>query len=169
MPEDEKDAAAKAEKDAEAAAAAKKVDDPDAELLQGAQNPDAVKNALRSEREAAKEARKKAEDLAARVKKFEDKDKSESEKAAEEKATAERRAAEAETKLMRFEVAAAKGLDPKWASRLAGSTKEELEADAEKLAKEITPSSPGFDGGARQSVPADDDMNDLIRRRAGRA
>lgn len=40
-----------------------------------------------------------------------------------------------ESKLLRYEVAAAKGLDLKAALRLQGSTKEELEADADDFAK----------------------------------
>jgi len=34
---------------------------------------------------------------------------------------------------LRYEVAAAKGLDSKFASRLAGSTREEIEADADEF------------------------------------
>jgi len=42
-------------------------------------------------------------------------------------------AAQAESRALRYEVAAAKGLDLALAARLTGSTKEELEADADTL------------------------------------
>jgi len=43
--------------------------------------------------------------------------------------------AERDAKLLRYEIAAAKGLDLKAALRLQGSTKEELEADADEFSK----------------------------------
>nr|PZN38089.1 MAG: hypothetical protein DIU59_15555 [Pseudomonadota bacterium] len=46
---------------------------------------------------------------------------------------AQKRAGEAEGKLLRMEVAAAKGLTPAQARRLQGATREELEADADEL------------------------------------
>jgi hypothetical protein len=51
---------------------------------------------------------------------------------------------------LRFTVAASKGLDLDLADRLKGSTKEELEADAESLLPKLS-SAGGFDGGARPS------------------
>ena len=49
----------------------------------------------------------------------------------------ERQAKESETRAMRAEVANAKGLTPGQARRLVGATREELEADADELLKDI--------------------------------
>jgi hypothetical protein len=49
----------------------------------------------------------------------------------------ERQARESESRAMRAEVANAKGLTPNQAKRLVGSTREELEADADELLKDI--------------------------------
>ena len=142
-------------------------DDPDAGLLAGARNPDAVKSALDAERAAAKQARQRAEAAEAKAKEYEDRDKTEAQKREEKAAEADTRAAAAELKALRFEVAASKGLDLDWASRLTGTTRKELEADAEKLAQKIAPAAPSFDGGARQAATADD-VDSQIRRMAGR-
>lgn len=79
---------------------------------------------------------------AARLAEIEESNKTADQKATErfealEKSDREKDAAltEREQKLMRYEVAAAKGLDLKAALRLQGSTKEELEADADDFAK----------------------------------
>lgn len=99
----------------------------------------------------------------------------EARKTAEQKLTekltgAETRASTAEGKLLRYEIAASKGLDAKWAMRLSGSTKEELEADADALAKEIggTSQRTTFDGGVRTPAPASGGMDAVIRARASR-
>ncbi|MGW2514701.1 hypothetical protein ACWC0A_36055 [Streptomyces scopuliridis] len=68
--------------------------------------------------------------------------------------TAERERDEARAEALRITVAAAKGLTPAQASRLRGSTKEELEADADDLLKDfapVPPASPPRAGGARGS------------------
>jgi hypothetical protein len=92
---------------------------------------------------AVKAALKKANEEAAasrlKLKEIEDRDKSDSEKLSERAATAERRAEEAEARALRLEVAAAKGLTPGQAKRLAGSTLEELEADADELLADFAP------------------------------
>lgn len=49
----------------------------------------------------------------------------------------ERNAAASEARALRAEVANAKGLTPSQAKRLVGSTREELEADADELLKDI--------------------------------
>lgn len=49
----------------------------------------------------------------------------------------ERQAKESEARAMRAEVANAKGLTPSQAKRLVGETREELEADADELLKDI--------------------------------
>ncbi|HET7664598.1 MAG TPA: hypothetical protein VFK56_00635, partial [Mycobacterium sp.] len=69
-----------------------------------------------------------------------DADKSELDRLREASSAAEKRAAEAESKAMRFEVAHEKGLTPAQAKRLIGSTREELEADADELLAAFKPS-----------------------------
>jgi hypothetical protein len=49
----------------------------------------------------------------------------------------ERQAQESESRAMRAEVANAKGLTPSQAKRLVGATRDELEADADELLKDI--------------------------------
>ncbi|MFE7399623.1 hypothetical protein [Streptomyces sp. NPDC057557] len=68
--------------------------------------------------------------------------------------TAERERDEARSEALRFTVAATKGLTPAQAKRLQGSTKEELEADADELLKDFAPAAPASPpraGGARGS------------------
>lgn len=72
-------------------------------------------------------------DAAKRLKELEDADKSETEKLNERASAAEKKAEAAEQRALRLEVAADKGLTAKQAARLIGTTKEELEADADEL------------------------------------
>lgn len=91
---------------------------------------DGGQKALKAERDA----RKQAEDaLKALRKEIEDSQKSAEQKAADDIAAARAEAANASAAALRYEIAAEKGLDLALAGRLTGSTKEELEADAEKL------------------------------------
>lgn len=76
---------------------------------------------------------KELEPLAAKAKELEDANKTEAEKLTERAAAAEKKATDAEGELMRLRVAINKGLTPKQASRLVGTTEEELEADADEL------------------------------------
>lgn len=62
-----------------------------------------------------------------------DSSKTELQKLGERVTAAEKRAADAEARQLRAEVAQAKGLTPAQAKRLTGSTKEELETDADEL------------------------------------
>ena len=101
---------------------------------------DPGKKALDAERKSRAAAEKRAKDLEARIKEFEDKDKTEAQKAADAKAEADKRAETAEAKALRLEVAFEKGLTPKQAKRLTGSTREELEADADELLEDFKPS-----------------------------
>lgn len=103
---------------------------------------DTGKKALLSEREARKAAEKLAADREARIRELEDATKSEEDKRnerfqrlEESEKTSQATITGLESKLLRYEVAAAKGLDLKAALRLQGSTKEELEADADDFAK----------------------------------
>lgn len=94
---------------------------------------DAGKKALAAERKRASDAEKEL----ARYRKAEqekaDAEKSELQKAAEAREAAEKRAADAETRALRLEVAQEKGLTAAQAKRLQGSTREELETDADEL------------------------------------
>lgn len=80
----------------------------------------------------AKEAQADRE-LAAKWREYESSQKSEHEKLAEELAKANAIASEATSKLTRYEVAAEKGIPAEAIELLNGSTKEDLEAAAEKL------------------------------------
>ncbi len=140
----------------------------DVALLEGVKNPDAVSNAIRAEREAARAAGRERDELAAKVREYEDAKKSDQEKLDERAQEADRRATDAETRLLRYEVAAAKNVPLNQAHRLAGTTKEELEADADEFLKSLgEQATTSFDGGARESHEPQD-MNALIRRSAGR-
>lgn len=110
------------------------------------------KAALHKEREAKKAALQKATaaekqlaELAARVKEFEDRDKSDGERQAEAITTA--KAAEAEAaaardealrELMRYRVGTSiEGFPPTLIGRLKGDTEDEMAADAKQLMKEL--------------------------------
>lgn len=97
------------------------------------------------------------DELKKRVTEAEDKDKTELQKLADAKTLAERRAAEAESASLRMEVAldkAPEGMSVaqvrKLAKRLAGATREELEADAEELFADFAP---GGDDDDKSSAP----------------
>lgn len=97
-------------------------------------------------REAAK-YRTAAADKEAKLQAIEDSQKTEVQLATERAQQAEARAQEAELRALRAEVAQSKGLTPAQAKRLAGSSLEELEADADELletfgvGKPVTPGS----------------------------
>lgn len=140
---------------------------------------DAGKKALDEERRARKAAERSAsstqkqlEEMSARLKEYEDAKKSDLDKLTERATTAEQTAASATSRLLRYEVAAAKKLPSEWAARLQGSTQEELEADADQLLEALGTQqqrqTPSYDGGVRQVAPAPTDMNSLIRQAAGR-
>lgn len=123
-----------ADDDESTSSTAPKNEEPKADTSEGAtpagdgtpEIPAAVKAALRK-------ANKEAETLRLKVKELEDRDKTEAEKVTERLTQAEQRAAAAEANLLRMQVAAEKGLTPAQAKRLVGSSREELEADADEL------------------------------------
>lgn len=81
-------------------------------------------------------------DLKAKAEKFDEIEaasKSEQERSAEALSTAERRAQEAESRALRLEIAAEKGLTPAQAERLVGTNRDELEADADELLSTFKP------------------------------
>lgn len=88
--------------------------------------------ALRSEREARKAAEKAAADALAKVKQFEDAQKTEAEKQAERIAEIERENAELKMQTLRAKVAAEKQVP---VHLLVGATEAELEASADELLK----------------------------------
>lgn len=117
---------------------------------------DAGKKALAEERRARREAEarlKELEPLAAKARQLEEAKKSEAEKLTEKLTAAEKRAAEAESKALRMEVATAKGLTQAQAKRLVGTTKEELEADADDLLKSFDAKPAG--GGSKGRTPVE--------------
>jgi hypothetical protein len=126
-------------------------------------------------REAASHRNRTAE-LEEKLQEFTDRDKTEQERLAERAAAAEKRASDAETRVLRYEVAAERGLDAAAASFLTGSTREELELRAEELEKLLgdrpKPAAAGFDGGARRPAPEkgppEKEHNDFLLRALGR-
>jgi hypothetical protein len=80
----------------------------------------------------AKAAKADGED-AAKWRDYEGSQKTEHEKLAEKLATAEEAATQASTKLMRYEVASEKGIPSEAVDLLTGSSRDELEAAADKL------------------------------------
>ena len=124
--------------------------------------PDEVKQALRK-------ANKEAETLRLRLKEFEDRDKTAEQKLQEERDSlkAENEAFRLET--LRREVADEKGLTPAQARRLVGTTREELEADADDVL-ETFPTKPkpvfgdvgqGSRGESAQRVYTQAELNDF--------
>ena len=84
---------------------------------------------------------------AERLAQLEDANKTELERAKERAEKAEAAAKTADARAMRLEVAQAKGLSLSLATRLQGATREELEADADDLLKEMQPTGNGGSGG----------------------
>lgn len=154
-PSDPPAAAAKTDADIEAIAAK-------------AENPDAVRNALQAERDNARAQKERADELAAKVKQFEDASKSEQEKLVEQATGEKARADAAEAQLLRYEVASGKGLPPHLTKFLTGSTKKELEDAADELLKAVKPGRPAGDIDAGKGEPGSGDVtfNDVIRAKA---
>lgn len=108
--------------------------------------------------EAAK-YRTEAKNASARVEEFESANQSELEKLTGKLTKTEERAKAAETALTRFKVAAEKEIPADALDLLSGTTREELEASADKILSLVksrtdTTQDPDFDGGARE--PAED-------------
>jgi hypothetical protein len=150
---------------------AEKTKTADEEVTAQADHPDAVKRALEAERKAARDAAKRAEAAEAKVREFEEQGKSELEKATGKVQSLTNETKDLATENLKLRIALAKSVPAELIDRLQGSTKEELEADADKLLSLVGTSSetstPGFDPGARQTTSATD-MDAAIRRAAGR-
>jgi hypothetical protein len=100
--------------------------------------------------------RNRASELEENLQEFTDRDKTELQRLSDNAAAAERRAAGAEERLLRYEVAADRGLPMGAAAFLTGSTREEIELRAEELERLLAEQgrlpTAGFDGGARPTV-----------------
>ena len=130
---------------------------------------------VRGLRREAAEARKRATEAEDKLKELEDRDKTESERLGEKVAETELRAKEAELKVMRFEVAADRGLEMKAAAFLTGTTREELETRADELVELLADKpkkTPSLDGGARKTAEKrgtpEEEHNELLLRALGR-
>lgn len=103
------------------------------------------------------EEAKKLRPAAQKLQEIEEASKSELEKSQARLAELERVAAERESAALRAEVALAKGLTPTQAKRLVGSTREELETDADELLADLKASkpspAPSADGQGKQGEP----------------
>ena len=105
---------------------------------------EAGKKALDAERSARKAAEKAANDALARVKEFEDRDKTETQKLQEERDALKAENSRLAIETLRRDVAISKGITPEAASRLVGTTREELEADADVLLGVLKAQKPAF-------------------------
>ena len=122
-----------------------------------------VKAILAKNRKAARDAENARKAAEAKVKEYEDRDKSEHQKAVERAEAAEKRAAELERQGWQQAAAAKAKLPLSMASRLMGSTKEEIESDAEAMAAEwkATRGTGDADGGVRKDKKSDVESLDV--------
>lgn len=117
------------------------------------QLPEETKAEIRRLRAEAAENRKAAKDAVAKIEEYEEREKTEAQKAADKAEKAEARAKEAEATLMRYQVAGEKSVPPEAVEFLQGSTRDELEASADKLLKLTRDQvAAEFDGGVREPV-----------------
>lgn len=105
------------------------------------------KKALEAERQTAKAAKARAAELEAKLKEYEGRDKTEEQKQAERLEELQRTAEASQRKALQYEVAAAKGIPLKLATRLRGDTEEDMSKDAEDLSaligtQEVKPAAP---------------------------
>lgn len=131
---------------------------------------------VRALRREAADYRTRLADVETRLQERDDADKSEGQKLSEKLTAAEQRAADAESRLVRYEVAAERSLDMQAAGFLVGSTRDEVEKSADdlvKLLKERGKPASSFDGGARGTPPPEQKSpeqahNDLLLDALGR-
>lgn len=129
--------------------------EPEIVVPEGAENPDAVKNAIKAERDAAKAANARARALEAQLR-----EQQEQARPLEDRLRdADAAKSEAELRALRIEIGVSKGLSLTLAKRLSGSTAEEIGADADALAAEMgstpaVPSGASADGGFQPPPPA---------------
>lgn len=122
--------------------------DPDPKPGDPAKDPEPVsaEEAARM-RQALSAANKEAEKHRLRVKELEDKDKSELQRTSDERDEHKTARSAAELRAMQLEVALDKGLTTTQAKRLIGTTREELEADADELLESFKPAGEDAGGG----------------------
>jgi hypothetical protein len=131
------------------------------------QQPPDVQAEIRRLRNESASYRTKAKEL-------EDRDLTAQQRLERERDDLKQRLTPLEVENMQYRVAAAKDIPLNLASRLRGSTPEELEQDADKLKAEFglgqVPRTPNFDAGARPPAGNADgaDFSDMIRRASGR-
>lgn len=122
-------------------------------------------------REQEKRAKENA-DAAKRLGEIEESQKSEAQKVADRLAQAESDAGTAASRADRAEIALSKGLTLSQAKRLVGTTREELEADADELLKDIgvqTSRGNRAPGEGKTSKPkADEDRREFVRQLTGK-
>jgi hypothetical protein len=118
--------------------------------------------------EAAK-YRTEAQEAKAKAQEYEDAQKTELEKAQDRLTQTETAKAEAEAKLLRYEVAAEKNVPANLLELLVGGSKEELEQKADLILENVKPAEAPqatFDGGPREPAPEpktpDQAHNDLV-------
>lgn len=146
-----------------------------ADVIADAENPDAVKEAMRRMKSERRQLAKRLEDAEGKLKEFTERDKTELERASERAEAAERELAAVKQRDLARTVALEKGLPTYLYDRLRGSTREDLEADADKLLTDVgqsatsTATRPDLGGGPRKPpVKTSRDMDSRIRRATGR-
>ncbi|MEO6116005.1 MAG: hypothetical protein ABIP33_06435 [Pseudolysinimonas sp.] len=107
---------------------------------------EAGKAALVKEREARAAAEKRAADAEKKSQEYEDRDKSEAQKRDEENTRLKAENASLALDNLRRDVATEKGLTPAQGKRLVGTTRDELEADADSIIQDfpVTPAKAPF-------------------------
>lgn len=120
--------------------------------------------ALRREREAREAAEKEANEVKARLKALEDKDKDEVTREREAREAAEKEAAETKRTLMRYEVAVETSLPANLAKFITGDDKAAMVTNANELKSNLGPRpASDFDQGHRTPPPGDAKPEDLHR------
>lgn len=105
-----------------------------------------------SEAQGLRKRLKELEEKASKLDELENASKTEQQKLTEQVAALEARAAKAEADHLRLSVGAEKGLSPAQARRLLGTTKEELEADADELLTSFKPADERPGGRPREAL-----------------
>lgn len=127
---------------------------------------------LRKENASWRTKYRELEPLANKAAELEESSKSELQKLLERAEKAEKLAGDANTRLLRSEVAASTGLPVGLVDRLTGNTKEELEADAQALMSLVQPKQEktvvDLGQGVRGKAAAKPDMSTLIRAAFGK-
>lgn len=149
-----------------------KNDNPQGESQQREQKPTETVDFWKGEARKQEKRAKDNADAAKRLAEIEEAQKTDAEKAAQRLSQAEEGLSSATSRADRAEVALAKGLTLNQAKRLVGSTREELEADADELLKDIAPTKRGnhvpAEGRTSTNKPADDDRREFVRRLTSR-